>query len=627
MTRPPGDPDPQQAIALLRSIFARSSDAVGVSHQGVVLLANQAMVELFGYDTEDELVGASVLTLIAPAGREHVAEIFRRRATGEEVPSVYVTAGLRRDGSEFTLEARSAEYRVADQIYSLAFLRDRREPPATEQTVRRSADFYRAVFEVNTAVKLLISPTTGRILDANPTAAEFYGWPLETLRTMRITDINTLDAGEVHAEMQRAAIGKRRYFRFRHRTASGEERHVEVHSGPIEIEGGHLLFSIIHDVTDRDRLQEELLRAQRMEAVGRLAGGVAHDFNNLLTVMMTSADVLGRKLEPGSPLRQYTDDLRHAAQRGADLTHGLLAFSRRQIMRPRPVRLNELVERMLRLLRRTITPTVDIRARLAPDLPPVLADPSQLEQVVMNLVLNARDAMPETGVMTLISELREVPGDGPVPSGPWVTLSIRDTGSGMDDETRARVFEPFFTTKGPGEGTGLGLASVYGIVTQSGGHVTVTSDPGTGTEFTVYLLMADDEPATPRAVTPPPVPRTGRRAVLLAEDVTAVRAVLADALEAAGFRVLRAASAEEALALAEEHLDEIDALVTDVVMPGRSGVELARLLLERRPALGVVLISGHVRDRDQSRVPDQVVFVRKPFVAADLVGVLHDLLG
>jgi two-component system, cell cycle sensor histidine kinase and response regulator CckA len=627
MTISLNDPDPRHVAPLLRAIFGSSPDAIGIAREGIVHMANRAMVELFGHDSEDAIVGHPVLALIAPQSREHVAEIFRRRVTGEEVPSVYVPTGLRADGSEFSLEVRSAAYRVRGEAYHLAFLRERRESPATEQATDRGADFYRAVFEVNTAVKLLIAPSTGRIVDANPAAAEFYGWPLETLRTMRITDINILSRDEVHAEMQAAAAGNRRYFRFRHRTASGEIRHVEVHSGPLEVEDGHLLFSIVHDVTERDRLQEELLRAQRMEAVGRLAGGVAHDFNNLLTVLLTSADLLGRKLEPDSPLRPHVEDLRQAAQRGADLTHGLLAFSRRQVMRPRPVRLNDLVERMLRLLRRTITPTVEIRSQLAADLPPVQADPSQLEQVVMNLVLNARDAMPERGVMTLRSEWREIDGAETVPSGPWVTLSVSDTGTGMDAQTRARVFEPFFTTKGPGEGTGLGLATVYGIVTQSGGHVTVESAPGSGTSFTVYLPPADDEPATPRAVARVNTAPGARRTVLLAEDVTAVRAVVADALEGAGFRVLRAGSADEALALADSHLAEIDALVTDVVMPGRSGVELAQVLLGRRPELRVVLISGHVRDHDRTQLPEQVVFVHKPFVADDLVGVLRDLFS
>ncbi len=497
--------------------------------------------------------------------------------------------------------------------------------------IERSEAFYRALFEVNTAIKLLISPTSGRIVDANSAAVEFYGWPLETLRSMHITDINLLTSEEVQAEMENARSGRRRYFRFRHRTASGAVRHVEVHSGPVEIDSESLLLSIVHDVTERDALEEQLRRSQRLEAVGQLAGGLAHDFNNLLTVMMSCTELVARSLPAGSPLRPHLDDLKHAGRRAADLTRDLLAFSRRQRMQPVAVDLGAVLERMQRLLRSTLGGGVGVEQRLAPDLPCTRVDPSQIEQVVMNLALNARDALSgQGGRIVLQTRSAEIaPGESTeVPAGRWVVLDVIDEGRGMDEATRQRVFEPFFTTKEPGKGTGLGLSTVYGIVTQSGGSVSVRSAPGRGTTFSVYLpLSADTRPAAPEPVAPTPARAPVHACVLLVEDMDEVREVLALGLRGAGFDVVQAASAEQALALPAHVLEALGAVVSDVVMPGRSGVELIEQLLARRPRLRALLISGDLRQHDASGLPAHVRFLQKPFTGQQLAAEVQVLLA
>jgi PAS domain S-box-containing protein len=608
------DLHPGAVAPLLRAIFAASSEAIGVSEDGRAVLVNPALVALFGYDQPSEIVGRPVLDLIAPGGRELVGEITRRRETGEAVPHSYRTRGLRRDGTEFLMQVRSVTTRLGERTQVLSLLRDVTEEDAAADAVRKSEDFYRALFEVNPAVKLLIDPSTGRLVDVNPAAVEFYGWSRDELRQMSITDINQLSDDEVKAEMEKARSGRRRYFHFRHATASGEIRHVEVHSGPVEIDGHSLLLSIVHDVTDRNRLEHQLRESQRLESVGRLAGGVAHDFNNLLTVMITSADLLQRRLERESPLRVYVEDMSHAAARAAELTQALLAFSRRQLMAPAVLDLNQLMDRMERLVRRITHATLEVHVERAPGCLHTYADSSQLEQAVMNLALNARDAMPDGGTLTMSTHARD---DDEGTS--WVGFSIADTGIGMDEATRQRVFEPFFTTKPLGAGTGLGLASVYGIVTQSGGRVTVASAPDQGTRFTVELPATDEAPATVSAPPTVEAPRGAGRTVLLVDDLPSVRKALTGVLLRAGFRVVGAGSAEEALPLLT---DQIGALVTDVVMPGRSGIELARDALELRPSLPVVLISGDVRGHRSGGLPGTVVFLRKPFRPEQLLQAL-----
>ncbi len=480
----------------------------------------------------------------------------------------------------------------------------------TELGERLRADpLYRAIFDINTAVKLLIDPTDGRIVDANPAALELYGWPLEALRTMRISEINTLTADEVKAEMDDARTLRRRYFRFRHRTATGAVHAVEVHSGPVTLDGRELLLSIIHDVTERDLLEEHARRGQRLEAIGSLAGGVAHDFN---TVVLSASRLLRNRLAADHPGARFLDDIDEASRRGAELTRQLLAFSRRQVMAPRPVCLAEIVARLAPLLERSLGTVHELKLAIA-DTPPVVADPAQIEQVVMNLVLNARDAMPAGGRIVLALGTSAGDPEAHVAPGAWVTLSVRDDGCGMDAATRGRIFEPFFTTKA--EGVGMGLASVYGIVRQSGGHIAVTSAPRAGTTFTVFLPATAELPAAP----PEPVPAAApavRRRILLVDDEAPVRSALGELLSALGHDVITACSFDEAIAAAAAQ--PVELVLTDVNMPGRSGVELAVALTGSRPALAVIVMSGDLRDQVLEPLPAHAVRLAKPFTLDEL---------
>jgi len=350
-----------------------------------------------------------------------------------------------------------------------------------------SDPLFRALFEVNAVIKLLIDPADGRIVDANPAAVRFYGWELAELRAMTIYDINTLSPAEIAAELERARNRKRAKFEFRHRTRAGAIADVEVASGPITLAGRTLLLSIVHDVTEARRIEEQLRRVQGLEALGRLAAGIAHDVGNLLTVITASAQLAQRRADPATA--GLMTEVLAATRRGADLTRRLLALGRQQALAPRAVAVDELLTDTVGLLRRTLPAQIAVTTRVAPALPPVHVDRAQIELVLLNLAINARDAMPDGGELVLsAAPAGELPPV--VTPGSYVAVAVADTGTGMDPATRARVFEPFFTTKPPGAGTGLGLPVAFGVVTQTGGTITVDTAPGRGSTFTVYLPAA-----------------------------------------------------------------------------------------------------------------------------------------
>ncbi|QQR75262.1 MAG: PAS domain-containing protein [Holophagales bacterium] len=398
-----------------------------------------------------------------------------------------------------------------------------------------------------------------------------------------------------------------------------------------------LFQGVVLDVTDRKVLEQQLVQAQKMEAVGRLAGGVAHDFNNMLTAIGGYAELLARQLPPDSTWAKQVAEIRRASGRAAELTAKLLAFGRRQILRPRTIDLRRLVADLEPMLDRLLGEEVELQV-LAPTQPAIVrADPGQIEQVLVNLAVNARDAMPGGGTLTVRIGQSTLPAralepevaERSLPAGDYVTIEVADTGIGLSDEVRAHLFEPFFTTKPVGHGTGLGLATVHGIVRQSGGDVLADSSPGQGAVFTVMLPRAasDGHEAPVVAAPPPPPPPRGAETVLLAEDESTVRDLLSALLVGLGYRVLAAANGAEALAVAERHgLGSIDALVTDVVMPGLGGRELAERLRAVRPSLPVLFCSGYAERPPETAGDVRTIFLSKPFSPTDLAIRLRTLL-
>jgi two-component system cell cycle sensor histidine kinase/response regulator CckA len=610
--------------------------------------------------------------------------------------------------------------------------------------------FLRDVYGLNPAIKLLIDPATGLILDANDAAARFYGYSVEELCTQRIQQINTLAPEEVAAEMASARDGNRTFFRFKHRLASGEVRHVEVYTGPVVVEGRTCLLSIVHDVTARERaledlarseaqqrsllralpvgvgvhragrfiwvnqglaamvgrateelvgspiealmpddgrgpassgsevtplhraslacgdgrsvavdrmelpfdfdgepcrmllavdvserarLEADLQRAQRMDAIGRVAGGVAHDFNNLLLVVLGAADMLARRPASFEHFSRNLERIREATLRAAELTKQLLLVSRGTEARGERLEVAAVVGALVDLVGGTLPEGIDVKIGVSPGLA-VQMPRSSLEQVVMNLAVNARDAMPDGGKLT-VDAANVILDEGyaathlGVSPGPYVLLAVSDTGMGMDAATRARIFEPFFTTKEPGKGTGLGLSTAYGIVRRAGGAIEIESATARGTTMRVLLPIA---PAAELHKTPPPPSRevgrvSGRsHTILLVDDQRAIRELLEQTLTEAGYKVFAAAGAREALVIVEQHGSTLDLLVTDVVMPKMRGPELAERVRALRPGLPVIFMSGYTGE-SLTLPADSSDLLEKPFAPDALLERVARKLG
>jgi PAS domain S-box-containing protein len=423
--------------------------------------------------------------------------------------------------------------------------------------------------------------------------------------------------------------------------ADGETFPLEASVSRTQVGGRKFYGIVVRDISERvqreteaKKLQAQLLHAQRMESIGRLAGGVAHDFNNLLTIISGYSEVLLNQLPPGDPLRLPAEQIRKSGERAAGLTRQILAFSRQQVLQPQVLDLNSTVAEMNKMLRRLIGEDIDLAVSLDPDLGQVKADPGQIEQVLINLAVNARDAMPAGGHLTI--ETRNVAFEetsagqrAEVRTGPYVLLAVSDTGGGMVPEVKARIFEPFFTTKEVGKGTGLGLATVYGIVKQSGGFIEVYSEVGRGTAFKIYLPRVA-ESVTARG-SAPDVRRApgGTESVLLAEDEEGVRAIARMALQESGYTVLEAQDGDEALRVGQQHAGSIHLLVTDVVMPKMGGRRLADLLTASRPDLKVLYLSGYTDDAvvRHGAMPTGTAFLQKPFTLTALARKVREVLG
>jgi len=377
-------------------------------------------------------------------------------------------------------------------------------------------------------------------------------------------------------------------------------------------------------------MEKRLAQAARMEAVGQLASGVAHDFNNLLTIIKGYSSILMDR-NPGTPDYRAAKEIEQAADRAASLTHQLLAFSRKQTLQPRFLDLNMIVQGLEKMLRRLLSEKVDLVIRTAPDLGYVKADPVQMEQVLLNLVVNARDAMPKGGrlvITTAMQQLAEDCGQDEllVRAGSYVTLSVSDTGTGMNAATRARIFEPFFTTKEVGKGTGLGLATVYGIIKQSNGYIQVDSGPGKGSEFRVYMPRMEDQPAAVHKPMTADTHKRGTGTILLAEDEPLLRELGETILTQAGYKVLTAPSIQALKSLMADYSGSIDLLLTDVVMPGMSGPELVHVVRERFPEIRVLYMSGYADDEIEDLDRD-AAFLQKPFTPSELTAKVAAVLG
>ncbi len=507
---------------------------------------------------------------------------------------------------------------------------------------RRQAES--ALREANASLQAVIqsSPLAIYTLDAtstvrtwNPAAEALYGWRAEEVIGHSLPTI-THDLDD-HVQLRdRVLRGEAlRGVEVTRRKKDGTPVTLSLSVAPLHDASGRVtgMLSLAADLTDVRQLEVQYRQAQKMDAVGRLAGGIAHDFNNLLTAILGTTGLLLEDLGPESRARLDIQEIEKAAKRAAGLTRQLLVFSRQQVLETRVVDLNALVGNLQRMLDRLIGEDIQLRTALTADVWPVRADPGQLEQAIVNLVVNARDAMPHGGHLTLETanvelDPRYVESHPPTQPGPYVLLAVSDTGVGMDSATRARIFEPFFTTKEPGRGTGLGLATVYGIVKQSGGYIWVYSEPGHGTTFKIYLPRVAGAPEVAEPSPGAAIHARGSETVLLVEDQDDVRTLARRVLEGRGYTVLPARNGDEALELVARYRNRIHVLVTDVVMPGINGRDLARRVTSSRPDVKVLFVSGYTGEAVHQRglLEPGVAFLQKPFTAEVLARKVREVL-
>ena len=730
---------------------------------GNFTFVNDALCRIAGYD-RDELIGMNNRDYTTPKTAKEMYRVFSRTYQTGEPARIVDYDIFRKDGSTRTLEF-SASLMMDSTEKPAGFrgvVRDVTERKQAEEALRESEERYRSLFQNNHAVMLLINPETAEIVDANPAACSFYGWNHEELTTKKIGDINTLTDVQIFQEIERAQSGQTQQFFFRHRLAKGEIVDVEVFSGPITLNGKKLLYSIVHDITERKKaiealrdseekyrtvleanpdpvvvydiagkvvyfnpaftrvfgwslgqrlgkkmdifvpeenwtetkmmvnrvlagesfsgiesrrytkegktipvsisgavlrdmdgnpvgsvinlrdiseqknLESQLQHAQKMEAVGTLAGGIAHDFNNLLQAIQGYTELLLMRKEEGEPGFRELREVIRASKRGAELTQQLLTFSRKVESKRKPLDLNQEVGELRQLLERTLPKMIEVEFNLAHDLRTINADSAQLKQVLMNLAVNAKDAMPDGG--KIVIETQNITLDqefctryAEVKPGDYVLLSMADTGHGMERETLEHIFDPFYTTKEVGKGTGLGLAIVYGIVKNHEGYVMCYSRPGSGTSFRIYLPVsaaATDLEETGESLVSKSPARGGDETILLVDDEEFIRELGVDVLGQAGYRIIPASNGEQALEVYRKEQAHIDLIILDLIMPGMGGSKCLAELLKISPKARVLIASGYSPDASTKGALEAGAagFINKPYENKQLLDLVRKVL-
>ena len=640
--RPPDDvagagrtPPPVDEEQSYRELFESSPRPMWVYDVETLrfLTVNESAVRAYGYSRDEFLA----MTIADVRPLEDVPAMTRMvRAMGAGFNPSGFWRHRRRDGSLMDVEITSHSIDFGGRPARLVLVSDVTAQRAAEAALQASEAELRAVFAAMTDV-VLVFDADARYVKIAPTSPELLYRPTEALLGRRAREIFAPALAEYFESVVRQALDGDAPVHFDYELEiGGEPRWFSGTASPMRPAGagtsggGGRVLWVARDVTASKQLEAQLRQAQKMEAVGLLAGGIAHDFNNLLTVITAYGQLLRAEFADGDERREEVEEVLKAAARGAELTRQLLAFGRKQVLRPRVVDVNGVVAGVRPMLARLLGADATLDTRLAPSLSRVEADPGQLEQVLLNLTANAGDAMPGGGRVTIetadveldAAAVRALPGLAP---GRYVLVSVSDTGVGMDEATRLRVFEPFFTTKGTGKGSGLGLATVYGIVKQSGGAVTVRSAPGEGTTFEIYLPRAAREGGRDAGAAPPAP--AARPTVLLVDDDDAVRSSARRALEGGGYEVLEAAHGAQALDVFAEHGGRVRLLVTDVVMPGLGGHALAERLRAQRAGLPVLFMSGYAVPDEPGGGPAVAPLLAKPFTAEELLAAVGEAAG
>ncbi|MGB8061407.1 MAG: PAS domain S-box protein [Candidatus Sulfotelmatobacter sp.] len=652
----PGKGTPSQKIVadalLTTSILEAIPDAVAaVNQQGVIVQVNAQTEALFGY-TRDELIGQKIEILVPERQRPHHdlhREQFHQQPKIRRMGSGLDLYGRRRDGSEFPVEISLSPVSTGDGMIVLSAIRDISDRKRIEQELRRANEELdkrksRELRDSQNRLALIVDSSQdaiiGKNLDGivthwNKGAEEIYGYTAQEMIGQPISMLAPPERGdEIPSILRRIRSGEQvEYFESVRVTKDKRRLHVSIAVSPIYDADGHVVgaSTIARNITAQKKIEDQLRQSQKMEAVGRLAGGVAHDFNNLLGIVTACSELLRSRVDEGS--LEYIDNIREAAKRGASLTRQLLAFSRRQPAQRQVLDLNDRLKEVSKLLKPLMGDDVEVVLRAHSNNAIVEADPGHLDQVIVNLAVNARDAMARGGRLIIETSVfdfdeafaHEHPS---MTAGRYVMMAISDNGVGMDEATRSRIFEPFFTTKETGKGSGLGLATVYGIVKQSGGHIWVYSEVGHGTTFKIYLPSADKKLGNGGEKQEDELPpRREGTTVLLAEDDVVMRRLTRKMLEEHGYKVLEAEDGKAALDIIASGTVSIDLTLTDVVMKGMTGPELVLRLIDSFPAMKIVYMSGYTGELITHQGLDAGIrLLEKPFTRASLLKTLDAAL-
>ncbi len=610
-----------------RMLFERSlAGIIRTTLDGPILDCNQACAQILGYASREELMASPVAdhyfdpedrnTFIAKLKKEKSLANYERCLRRKDGTPVWLLA------SAHLVEGRDGSPAVNEETFI-----DITERKKAEETFRKA-------FDANPEPMTISSIAEGRYIDVNEAFLRVTGYAREEVISHTSHELKFWETPEARAELVTAlrTAGSVRNLEIKYRTKSGEQRVALDSSEIIEVGGQKCMISILRDMTEQKSLENQLRQAQKMEAVGQLTGGIAHDFNNMLGVIIGYSEVVTERLAGNEPLQRKCEQITKAAQSAASLTRQLLAFSRQQVLEPKFLDLNSIVRNMEKMLRRLIGEDITFSTGLGPTLGSIKADQGQIEQVIINLVVNARDAMPHGGKVRIETSAVELGGEYskkhlPQLPGSYVLLTVSDTGMGMDSETQSRIFEPFFTTKEVGKGTGLGLSTVYGVVRQFDGHIWVYSEPGQGTTFKIYLPRTSQAPAVMKSNNRLASTIRGTETILLVEDEEALRELTRSLLDDQGYKVLEAARPERAIEIAKQYKDTIDLLLTDMVMPGMNGKVLADTLASVRPDMKVVFMSGYTGFNHAALTDAKVTLLSKPFTKDNLLSKLQEVLG
>jgi two-component system cell cycle sensor histidine kinase/response regulator CckA len=626
-------PGSTPSTALLAAIVNGADEAIFTKTlDGTITSWNPAAERLYGY-RPDEIIGRSVGLLAPPDRQDEIAGFLAAVARGESITG-FETERLARDGRLVQVSLRILPLRDdAGRVVGASTI-------ARDVTAARDAEVeraWRADILDSLDEGVLVTDLNRVFIYANQALARIYGIPIEQLMGTTIPEIKdvSIDEDEASGIASRVDAGEVWRGDIEITNVAGEKLTLELTANTVDLgRRGRGRIAIVRDVTERRSLEAQIRQAQKMEAVGQLAGGVAHDFNNLLTAIRGFAEFArGRLMDDPVGLADM-DEVLANSDRAALLVRQLLAFSRRQDLQPRVIEPFTIIEGIAPMMRRLIGEHIELATHVKRGVGLIRVDPNQLEQVVINLAINARDAMPRGGKLTIeldnvVLDEAYAQGHAEVVPGRYVLLAISDTGTGMDAETRRRIFEPFFTTKPAGEGTGMGLATAYGIVKQSGGSIFVYSEPGAGTTFRIYFpLVAAADATAPADLKPVGPDAVGTETILLVEDEPAVRNFGQRALAERGYLVLVAGSGAEAIATADAYHDRIDLLITDVVMPRMQGRELAARLTASRPGLRVLFVSGFTENSvtDHGVPAVGIQFLAKPFSSTRLNAAVRAVL-